>query len=697
MQVNATNNVSTTGQFSTGINAISTGVPATGAPGGNVAVNVAQGVSVMGGWQAGVTGVGSSTLFALPAAGVILSSTGGTATLTNDGSIGALSDRAVAGDPQVINNGTITGFVQFTGGDNSILNNGTFNLRHFADTNGDGVRDTLRVAIADLGDRPKQQLHQQRNAGAPRSDRRHDAGQHGAVSPARQPQQRNGARRAVAGPPDRRDDVHQLGHDRSAKQPRRRRRARDHRRARRPGVAGPGTFISNGGTLKLDTVLNEGGAATRSDTLVVDGTSVGAGGATSMAIRNAGGAGALTVGDGILVVQVLDPARSASGAFTLPGGSISAGAFDYVLFKGGATSGTQGNWYLRSTLVAPTDPGVPTPEPAPGSPALPTPVPGAAPIPLYRPEVALHAVLPSVARAAVRTTLGTFHEREGEQAFASGDGAFQAGWARVFGGSHQQSWSGDVSPAFNGSVFGVQAGLPFFGWDHSNGEKDRVGVFLGYTSASGRVTGFAHGQQGFPVGSIGLNAYSVGLYGTHFWPAGGYLDAVLMQSWLTSSTNSARNVSTNSTGRIGTASLEMGYPIPVWSDWAIEPQAQFIFQHWGNDLLNDPFAQVSTVEDNAFISRFGLRLTGNLVRDKMVIKPFALVNLWHGFDGQDTIAFNQTSIITNHGVTALEFGAGASASLGKWVDVYAKASYTTDIDGNFQSSFTGRLGFRLVW
>jgi hypothetical protein len=40
---------------------------------------------------------------------------------------------------------------------------------------------------------------------------------------------------------------------------------------------GPGTFISNGGVLKLDMVLNEGGAATRSDTLVVDGTLVGGG------------------------------------------------------------------------------------------------------------------------------------------------------------------------------------------------------------------------------------------------------------------------------------------------------------------------------------------------------------------------------------------------------------------------------------
>ena len=44
--------------------------------------------------------------------------------------------------------------MQFTGGDNSILNNGLFDLRHFADTNGDGVRDTLRVAIADLGNGP---------------------------------------------------------------------------------------------------------------------------------------------------------------------------------------------------------------------------------------------------------------------------------------------------------------------------------------------------------------------------------------------------------------------------------------------------------------------------------------------------------------------------------------------------------------
>ena len=125
----------------------------------------------MGGWQADVTSVG--TAYGLPAAGVILGSAVGTATLTNDGSIGALSDRAVASSPlfpsnntSIINNGTITGFVQLVGGKNSILNDGTFNLRHFADTNGDGVRDTMPGRRSGPRHRPQQQLHQQRNAGA---------------------------------------------------------------------------------------------------------------------------------------------------------------------------------------------------------------------------------------------------------------------------------------------------------------------------------------------------------------------------------------------------------------------------------------------------------------------------------------------------------------------------------------------------
>ena len=180
--------------------------------------------------------------------------------------------------------------MQFTGGNNSILNNGLFNLRHFADTTGDGVRDTLRVAIADLGDGPNNSFTNNGTLRLPAVTGATTLDSTGQYLPLGNP---NNAM-ALGGPLQGHligvTTFTNSGIDRSAKQPRRWRRARDHRRAAGRGCR-PRHLHLHGGTLKLDTVLNEGGAATRSDTLVVDGTSVGAGGATSMVIRNAGGAG----------------------------------------------------------------------------------------------------------------------------------------------------------------------------------------------------------------------------------------------------------------------------------------------------------------------------------------------------------------------------------------------------------------------
>jgi autotransporter family porin len=164
-----------------------------------------------------------------------------------------------------------------------------YNLRHFADTTGVGVRDTLRVAIADLGEGPGNTFI---NTGTLRLP----AVTSGTLDPSVSLQQYlplgnpNNAM-AVGGPLQGHlvgvasftnsgtidlqsnpvaGDVLVITGARQAGLA-----------ATQPiaAVAGPGTFIS-GGTLKLDTVLNGGGAATQSDTLVVDGTSLGVGGAT---------------------------------------------------------------------------------------------------------------------------------------------------------------------------------------------------------------------------------------------------------------------------------------------------------------------------------------------------------------------------------------------------------------------------------
>jgi type V secretory pathway adhesin AidA len=470
-----------------------------------------------------------------------------------------------------------------------------------------------------------------------------------------------------------------------------------------------GNYVGAGGRLALNTVLGPDGSP--SDRLVVNGGQIA--GNTAISITNAGGLGAQTTGNGIRVVTATNGAVTTTSAFTLSG-RAAAGAYEYQLVRGGYTSGTGSNWYLRNTLSpkppVPPDPAPPGPGPGPGpgpdsgsgdeaaaDAADAAAVGNARGIPLYRPEVALHAVIPSVARTAVRATLGAFHDREGEVAFASGDGAFQAGWVRLFGGSYQQSWGGDVSPSFSGSLVGVQAGLPLLGLEHDNGHKDRAGLFFGYASAGGNVTGFALGQQGAAVGSIAFGAYSAGAYWTHFWPGGGYLDANLMLSWIAGTTQSSLNVSTRANGWMGSASLELGYPIPLFGSWAIEPQAQGILQRWHGDPTQDTFSNITSVEDDIVIARFGLRLTRAFVAEQTLIKPFVQANLWQNFGGVDTITFGATTIATPLLATALEFAGGVTAAIGGRADLYAKLSYTTGIDANSQSALGGRLGFRLVF
>jgi outer membrane autotransporter protein len=717
--VNAFNNVTTTGQFSTGINAISSGLP--GTPGGNVTVNVAQGVSVNGGWQAGVTGVGSSTLFALPAAGVILSSTGPTATLINDGNIGALSDRAVAGDPVVINNGTITGFVQFTGGGNSIENNGLFDLRHFAQTTPNGGRDTLRVAIADLGEGPGNTFI---NTGTLRLP----AVTGGTLDPSVSLQQYlplgnpNNAM-AVGGPLQ----GHLIGvasfTNSGTIDLQSNPAAGDVLVITRARQAGPSptfpiagaagsAFISNGGRLLLDTVLNQGGAATRSDTLVVDGTSVGSG-PTSMAIHNAGGGGALTVGDGILVTQVLDATSSAPGAFSLQGGSITAGAFDYFLFKGGPSPGSEGNWYLRSSLV-------PGGTPAPGSPPLPTLAPGAAPIPLFQPGVAVMSVVPSVARSLGLLTLGTFNERQGDQLLVRGgcsretqDRLWNAdkgvtgvencttkigAWGRVFGQNTREHFAQGARPDFDGTFAGFQVGADLWRLESINGHHDNIGFYVAQARASGSVHGSVDGFQGALAGHVDLDASSYGGYWTHLGPSNWYIDTVVQGTHFFGTPQSIRGVSTTVNGDAFTGSIEAGYPIQLAPWLSFEPQIQGI---WQRVWLYDTLVPVSTItfdRADVFTGRAGALLRGTFGSTGGVWQPYLKGNVWWGSNGFDTVTFNGFGIPTGrNGGTTLEGGGGVAGKLTRNVSVYGDASYLTSVSGESHIALKGNVGLRVTW
>ncbi|MET4577214.1 IPTL-CTERM sorting domain-containing protein [Ottowia thiooxydans] len=108
-----------------------------------------------------------------------------------------------------------------------------------------------------------------------------------------------------------------------------------------------GTYTANGGTLALNTLLNDASTSV-SDVLRVSSTALGGAPTIITVVADADSTPAFTTGKGILLVQVTGgAASSAAGAFALPGGYLDAGTTRYELVR----DAEDGNWYLRSVAA----------------------------------------------------------------------------------------------------------------------------------------------------------------------------------------------------------------------------------------------------------------------------------------------------------------------------------------------------------
>ncbi|WP_053213880.1 autotransporter outer membrane beta-barrel domain-containing protein [Pseudomonas sp. Q12-87] len=449
-----------------------------------------------------------------------------------------------------------------------------------------------------------------------------------------------------------------------------------------------GNYIGSNGQLRLQTVV--GADDSQSDRLVVNGGTLT--GSTAIAVTNLGGAGALTTRNGIELVSAQGGAVSTDGAFSLAQ-SVSAGAFDYRLFKGGVAPGNENNWYLRSTLVA-----GPVAAPSPSLPALPAAVPGAAPVPLYRPEVPTWSVLPPAAAQLTLMALGTFHDRQGDQRLLTETAGFGAGWGRVYGKDLDQTWAGTVTPRFDGSIKGFQVGNDLYSAPTAGGQTQRIGFFVGHTKLNGDVDGFNLGFQGRRAGKIELDGDSFGLYWTLTDPTGGYVDAVVMGTRLDGDNRSDRGLKIDNRGHALTLSAEAGYPFAVTTDWVLEPQVQIIHQKVSLDTQDDGISRVEFDSDGAWTGRLGARLKGRYQISGMPVEPYLRANLWHTFSGTDAVTFDDTERVeTQQRSSTGDLGVGVIISLAPAVSVYASADYSNNLDSQQQRSVAGNLGVRVSW
>ncbi|MCK9692100.1 autotransporter domain-containing protein [Pseudomonas syringae] len=513
-----------------------------------------------------------------------------------------------------------------------------------------------------------------------------------------------------------------------------------------------GNYTGQNGRLLLLSALGDDASA--SDRLVVAQGRIS--GFTRMIVSNSGGLGALTRGNGIEVVQTINGATSDSGAFSLQN-PLSAGAYQYYLFKGGATAGSENSWFLRSAVIAPPtstpveptpEPAQPTPlptpvpvpeptptpqpepapEPAPtpqpvpanpepepnspppvlpaatlpvpaiGTPPLPEPVRGAAPIALYRPEVANYSVLAPTAAVLALSSLSTFHERQGDQALLTQNGATSAGWARVFGSDFRQRWSGDVRPGLDASFKGYQIGHDLYAWQQDSGQTQRVGLFVAHNRLDGKVKGFADGFSDYETGRLKLQGESLGAYWTLTTPSGGYVDAVAMGTRLDGRSRSVRGIGVDTEGHVMSLSVETGYPLPLSQRWVAEPQLQIIYQRVDLQDQDDGIAHLGFDSQAYTTGRIGVRFKGRYQLSSVPIEPYLRANLWHTKDGHDTLTFDHAEQIkTAHRSTTGSIGAGMIATLSSNASLHWSADYLGDLNERGAEGVNTSLGFRLVW
>ncbi len=467
----------------------------------------------------------------------------------------------------------------------------------------------------------------------------------------------------------------------------------------------------DGATLNLNTQL--GADHSPSDKLILNrGT---ASGSTHLSVTNIGGSGALTTGDGIEVVQAVNGATTAPGAF-IQNGEIKAGAYDYALVRGGVHPDTAEHWYLRSHQIVET-----RPEQLPGDPEH-TPTAeeaspnttgmGPAPInspkeytaqlrleaPRYRAEVPIYTEMPSVGRQLGLLQIDTFHNRYGDQELLAETGRTPAAWARAWGNHSEIAQSGSTNQSFDGTLWGLQIGQDLYANQTANGHRNHYGVFFGFSRAVGNISGHVLNTLNRNVGALRMNAYNLGGYWTHVGPGGWYTDAVAMGGVLSVDTGSRDGVSASTSGSSFTGSVEAGAPIPLARGFTFEPQAQLLWQYQSFSNLDDKISTVSWNNNNAFLARAGARLQWQFNAAAVDWLPYLRVNVLRSFGGQDKATFGGSTQLNTHvGQTSGQIGVGITAQVSKHGSLYAAGSYLANLGGERQRVWTGNAGVRWAW
>ncbi|MEO6906531.1 MAG: autotransporter domain-containing protein, partial [Abditibacteriaceae bacterium] len=252
------------------------------------------------------------------------------------------------------------------------------------------------------------------------------------------------------------------------------------------------------------------------------------------------------------------------------------------------------------------------------------------------------SVLPALGARTILATLPSVQDRmHAPRLSVTGTGLGDANkgiWARLSGSSDKYRTDGNDGTGFDTSLYAVQAGYDFMAKKDTNGGRSYAGLYLAYGNSSGNAQ-----VNGSNVGSLDLDATSVGAYWTKYTPSDAYLSLTGQYSWLNGIKASGGGESVSPSGSGFALSLEGGKTFHRDASVMIEPQAQLIYQHTNIDNTVLPANGIRPLDTplslsslNSVSGRLGVLFQKNPNSGNNFL-PWARLDLWHTFNGDSSL------------------------------------------------------------
>lgn len=327
------------------------------------------------------------------------------------------------------------------------------------------------------------------------------------------------------------------------------------------------------------------------------------------------------------------------------------------------------------------------------------------PIYIMAQPVSAYVLMPKVNMEMGYSSAGTLHERRGENRILdlenmSADKGQM--WTRVYGSGINEK--GKERFEYESNLYSVQLGHDFKINKDKNGNNHLLGGYIAYNRTSvdffdryraenGRISNDKYTGKGKS------ESISLGITKTKYTENGSYYDLVGQISYLQNKYKSRDDYDAKQRGYGLLFSGEAGKSFGFGKEkiWAIEPQAQLIYQHLNTKSFNDGLRKINQDNRNGLRGRTGIRLSYNGHSDEGRTNTYYVVaNVWHDFTKYENKYTNIGSdkVTEKLGTTWGEIGLGAQASLGQKSNLYIDTRYEQSFGNSKRSGYRGTVGFK---